>query len=60
MQFVWDLNNTPGVYIEFRLDGSIRLYGDILTLQLYAQLCAVHGGACCPHNRRFRFLRRKN
>ena len=38
MLFVCDLNNTPGVYMEFRLDGSIRLYRDILTLQPYALL----------------------
>jgi hypothetical protein len=35
---VWDLNNTPGVYMEFRLDGNIRLYREILSIQPYALL----------------------
>jgi len=36
--FVCDLNNTPGSYMEVRLDGAIPLYHDILKLQPYALL----------------------
>lgn len=35
MLFVWDLNNTPGAYMELRLDGAVRLYRDLLKLQPY-------------------------
>ena len=35
MLFVWDLNNTPGAYMELRLDGAVRLYRDLLLLQPY-------------------------
>lgn len=35
---IWDLNNTPGGFMEFRLDGEIPVYKDILTLQPYALL----------------------
>ena len=38
MLFVWDLNNTPGAYMELRLDGAVRLYRDVLRLQPYALL----------------------
>ena len=38
MLFVCDLNNTPGSYLEFRLDGAIPLYREILKLQPYALL----------------------
>jgi hypothetical protein len=34
--FIWDLNNTPGAFLEFRLDGEIPVYKDIVTLQPYA------------------------
>jgi len=37
--FVWDLNNTPGAYLEFRLDGEIPIYGNgAVTLEPYALL----------------------
>jgi hypothetical protein len=36
--FIWDLNNTPGAFLEFRLDGDIPLYADVLSLQPYALL----------------------
>ncbi|MGA7214289.1 MAG: hypothetical protein WBX20_08795 [Terrimicrobiaceae bacterium] len=36
--FVCDLNNTPGSYMEVRLDGAIPLYRDVLKLQPYALL----------------------
>ena len=39
MLFVCDLNNTPGAYLELRLDGAVRLYRDVLGLQPYA----LHG-----------------
>lgn len=38
VNFIWDLNNTPGAFLEFRLDGDIPLYRDILSLQPYALL----------------------
>ncbi|MGC2577338.1 MAG: hypothetical protein WA376_07140 [Terrimicrobiaceae bacterium] len=38
MLFVWDLANTPGVYMEFRLDGDIRIYRDVLSMQPYVLL----------------------
>jgi hypothetical protein len=38
MLFVWDLNNRPGVYMEFRIDGAVRLYRDLLKLQPYGLL----------------------
>ena len=38
MLFVWDLNNTPGAYMELRLDGAVPLYRDVLSLQPYALL----------------------
>ena len=36
--FVWDLNNTPGALLEFRLDGDVPVYKDIISLQPYALL----------------------
>jgi hypothetical protein len=36
--FIWDLNNTPGAFLEFRLDGEIPVYKDIVTLEPYALL----------------------
>jgi hypothetical protein len=38
MFFVCDLNNTPGSYLEVRLDGNIPLYHDIFRLEPYALL----------------------
>lgn len=38
MVFVWDLNNTPGAILEFRLDGDVPVWKDVLTLQPYALL----------------------
>ncbi len=38
MLFVWDLANTPGAYLEFRLDGNVRLYREVLSLQPYVLL----------------------
>jgi hypothetical protein len=36
--FVCDLNNTPGSFLEVRLDGDIPLYRDIFRVQPYALL----------------------
>ena len=36
--FVWDLANTPGAYMEFRLDGNVPLHRDVLILQPYVLL----------------------
>lgn len=36
--FIWDLNNTPGAFLEFRLDGEIPVYKEIVTLEPYALL----------------------
>lgn len=38
MAFVWNLNDTPGAFLEFRIDGEIPVYRDILALQPYALL----------------------
>ena len=38
MNFVWDLSNTPGVYMDFRLDGDIPVYRDVVSLHPYALL----------------------
>jgi hypothetical protein len=38
MLFVCDLNNTPGSYLEIRVDGAIPLYREIFQLQPYALL----------------------
>ena len=36
--FIWDLNNNPGGFLEFRLDGEVPVYKEIVSLQPYAQL----------------------
>lgn len=36
--FIWDLNNNPGGFLEFRLDGDLPVYDDIVSLQPYALL----------------------
>lgn len=36
--FIWDLNNTPGAFLEFRLDGDVPVYGDTFSVQPYALL----------------------
>jgi hypothetical protein len=36
--FIWDLNNNPGGFLEFRLDGEVPVYDDIVSLQPYALL----------------------
>jgi len=36
--FIWDLNNNPGGFLEFRLDGEVPVYKEIVTLQPYALL----------------------
>lgn len=38
MVFIWDLNNTPGAFMELRLDGNIPVWKDVLSLQPYALL----------------------
>jgi hypothetical protein len=38
MLFVCDLNNTPGSYLEIRLDGAIPFHRDVFKLQPYALL----------------------
>ena len=38
MVFIWDLNNTPGAFMELRLDGDVPLWKDVLSLQPYALL----------------------
>lgn len=38
MAFVWNLNDTPGAFLEFRLEGEIPVYKDVLSLQPYALL----------------------
>lgn len=38
MFFVCDLNNTPGSYLEIRLDGDIPLYRNVFKLQPYTLL----------------------
>jgi hypothetical protein len=35
---IWDLNNNPGGFLEFRLDGDVPVYQDIVSLQPYALL----------------------
>jgi hypothetical protein len=35
---ITDLNNVPGTFLEFRLDGEIPVWRDILTLESYALL----------------------
>lgn len=36
--FVWNLNDTPGAFLEFRLDGDIPVVKDTLSLAPYALL----------------------
>lgn len=36
--FIWDLNNTPGGFLELRLDGDIPVYKEIISLQPYTLL----------------------
>jgi hypothetical protein len=36
--FIWDLNNTPGAFLEFRVDGDVPVYKDIVSLQPYTLL----------------------
>ncbi|MBU3665056.1 MAG: hypothetical protein FGM15_04150 [Chthoniobacterales bacterium] len=36
--FIWDLNNNPGGFLELRLDGDIPAYKDVVNLQPYALL----------------------
>jgi len=38
VNFIWDLNNNPGGFMEARLDGNVPLYKDIVSLQPYALL----------------------
>jgi len=36
--FIWDLSNTPGAFLEFRVDGEVPVYRDVVSLQPYALL----------------------
>lgn len=36
--FIWDLNNNPGGFLQFRLDGEVPVYEEIISLQPYALL----------------------
>jgi hypothetical protein len=36
--FIWDLNENPGGFMELRLDGDVPVYEDIVSLQPYALL----------------------
>ena len=36
--YIWDLNNSPGGFLEFRLDGEVPVYKDVISLQPYALL----------------------
>ncbi|MEY3480044.1 MAG: hypothetical protein RIQ71_819 [Verrucomicrobiota bacterium] len=36
--FIWDLDNNPGGFMEFRLDGEVPVYKDIVSFQPYALL----------------------
>ena len=38
VNFIWDLSNTPGAFLEFRIDGDIPVYRDILSVRPYALL----------------------
>jgi hypothetical protein len=35
---IWDLNNTPGAFLEFRLDGEVPVVEDVFVLEPYALL----------------------
>lgn len=41
--FLWNLNDSPGGLLEFRLDGDFPIYGEIVTLQPYALLALNFG-----------------
>jgi hypothetical protein len=41
--FLWNLNESPGGLLEFRLDGEIPIHRDIVTLQPYALLALNFG-----------------
>jgi len=34
--FIWNLNDTPGAFLEFRIDGDVPVYKDVLSLNPYA------------------------
>ncbi|MFM8363962.1 MAG: hypothetical protein ACKOAS_02295, partial [Verrucomicrobiota bacterium] len=36
--FIWNLNDTPGGFLEFRLDGDIPVWKNVVTLNPYALL----------------------
>jgi len=36
--FIWNLNDAPGGFLEFRLDGDIPVWKDVVTLNPYALL----------------------
>jgi hypothetical protein len=36
--FIWNLNDTPGAFLEFRIDGEVPVYQDIITLRPYILL----------------------
>ena len=36
--FIWDLNNNPGGFMELRLDGDVPVYKDVVSVQPYALL----------------------
>lgn len=36
--FIWNLNDNPGGFLEFRLDGEVPVHKDIVSLQPYALL----------------------
>jgi len=36
--FIWDLNNNPGGFMELRLDGDVPVYKEVVSLQPYALL----------------------
>lgn len=45
--FLWNLNDSPGGVLEFRLDGDLPLYRDVVSIQPYA-LVAVNFGYNTP------------
>ena len=36
--FIWNLNDAPGGFLEFRIDGEVPVWKDIVTLEPYALL----------------------
>jgi hypothetical protein len=36
--FIWNLNDAPGGFLEFRIDGDVPVWKDIVTLEPYALL----------------------